>query len=487
MKAPFLPAVLFLLASATLFAQSPEDALRYSRVDFGGTARFSGLSGAFGALGADFSTLATNPAGLGLYKGSEMTFSIAPHVGHARSTYNGTSSSDNRVNFGIGNFGTVFSINTAAMPNSGILKNFNIGFGFNRQNDFNNRIYIQGINTENSMMTNYTDILNNEKIQPSDVEIYDPFYIGPAFRANLIAYDSANAVYYCDAPFGGVRQDKTIQTSGAITEMDFSFGANLADKLYLGLTVGVPTINYYESSVYHETRTSDTIPNFISLSYYYDLHTRGTGVNVKLGAIYKPVDWVRLGAAIHTPTWYPSMSDSWATSMKSVFDNPAWDQVVYSPSGYYDYKLRTPFRAIGSLAFIVGRYGVVSADYEYVNYSQARFNPSGDSFNDVNNSIKSTYQSYGNLRFGTEWRIDPLRLRGGFAWFSNPYTNDINNQERFQISGGIGFRSNSFFADVTYVYSRMKQSYYMYDPAYVNPADIINTNHTVTTTVGVRF
>ena len=148
-------------------------------------------------------------------------------------------------------------------------------------------------------------------------------------------------------------------------------------------------------------------------------------------------------------------------------------------------------RAMGSLAFIIGQYGLFSADYEYVNYSQARFNTTYDSYygsySEVNNQIMSDYRSWGNIRLGTEWRLSNFRLRGGFAYFSNPYQEGMNNSERYQVSAGFGFRTKHFFTDVTYVWTRMNQDYYLYDPSLVKPAFITYHTNTVSTTVGFRF
>jgi hypothetical protein len=173
--------------------------------------------------------------------------------------------------------------------------------------------------------------------------------------------------------------------------------------------------------------------------------------------------------------------------MQSTFTNSEWNSFQASPMGYYDYQLTTPFRAMGSLAFILGHYGLISADYEYVNYSQARLNSTYDDYNTVEDQIRSDYKSWGNLRFGTEWRVQDFRIRGGFAYFSNPYTHGKNNSERFQVSGGVGYRTKHFFTDVTYVWSKMTQDYYLYDPTMVNPASIIYHTNTVSTSVGFRF
>ena len=132
MKKSFIIILFFSLSYSLVYAKTAEDALRYSRVFYSGTARFNGLSGAFGAVGADFSTLATNPAGIGLYKGSEMTLTLAPTIGYSSTNYNGSTATDSKVNLGLGSFGVGISINPYNKNKTGALKNINIGFGFNR-------------------------------------------------------------------------------------------------------------------------------------------------------------------------------------------------------------------------------------------------------------------------------------------------------------------------------------------------------------------
>ena len=486
MKKSFILSILATLLCSLLYAQTAEDALRFSRIFYSGTARFNGLSGAFGAVGADFSTLATNPAGLGLYSASEMMVTLAPTVGSASSMYNDTHGSDNRVNFGVGNFGIIVNIKPYTKNNTTRLKNVNFAIGFNRQNDFNNRVVIHGVNYKSSMMKGYADSLNKLHIDSLKVMENFQFDMGLALGTGLIYIDS-NSLYQCDAKQGHVIQDKTIETYGSINEFDIAVGSNFNDKLFVGMTIGVPTINYYENSLYSESRMDNTVKYFNSLRYKYYLHTRGTGVNLKVGVIYKPAVWVRIGASIHTPTWYPNMRDEWYSSMESMFDNSSWNAIMSSPVGTYDYRLTTPFRAMGSLAFIFGQYGLFSADYEYVNYSQARFNSTDDSYTDVNNQIRSDFKSWGNIRVGTEWRLSNFRLRGGFAYFSNPYQSGLNNMERYQVSGGIGYRMKYFFADLTYVWSKMNQDYYLYNPSMVNPAAITYYSNTLSATIGLRF
>ena len=184
-----LASVIFIsMLSQVLISQTSTDALRYSRLFYDGTARFQGMAGAFGAVGADFSVLSTNPGGIGMYKSSEM--SITPDLWIANSTanYNNVTSNDNRLNFAMGNIGIIFSINPYKKNNTGGIQNFNIGFGMNRENNFNTRVSMQGPNNSNSLMTSYTHTLNNYPggILPDNVSTNFPFDIGPAWDANLI-------------------------------------------------------------------------------------------------------------------------------------------------------------------------------------------------------------------------------------------------------------------------------------------------------------
>lgn len=482
--------ILFIAMLVTAFwidltAQTAQDALRYSRIFYNGTSRFMATAGAFGAVGADFSTLATNPAGLGLYRSTEITISPTFFNSFISTDYNGYHSTDDKLNFALSNFGYVYTFYTGKENRSGGIKSFSVAFGMNRQNDFNNRLYIQGPNYTSSLLTSFTDMLNTPPIlKPRDVRYNYPFDIGLAYDCGLIYFDSAQNNYQCDMPDGGVFQDKTINTWGSINEFDVAFGGNIDDKLYFGLTIGIPSIRFFYQSIYREEDTGDSIPYFQSLRYDYTYETHGTGVNFKIGLIYRPTNWIRIGGAIHSPTWYPNMYDYYASSMSAVYDSVLKYPAQYSPSGAYEYQMMTPFRAIGSLGIFVGKYGFISGEYEYVNYSQARFKSDGDSFQDVNSTITANYSSPVNVRVGTEWRIRMFRVRGGFGYYGSP---NKNIGDRYIITGGFGVYIKKFFADLAYQWAKSNSTYYIYDPALVNATDITTRTNTVTATFGFKF
>ena len=496
---------LFISSITTLFSQTSTDALRYSRILYNGTARYQGIGGAFGAVGADFSSIATNPAGLGLYTSSEFTISPALRMENSYSDYSMETNRDNKYNIGMEDLGLVFHMSGNDKSGSGF-KGFNFAFGMNRQNDFNNRVFMEGTNNKNSLLTQYVNILNNSPggMTPQMINDQYPFDIALAYNSDLIYYDTLKHKYANDAPNGGLIQAKTITTSGSINEFDFAFGANLNDRFYFGATIGVPVVRYNEYSHYSEIKNDTAIHYFHSMTYDQELHTSGTGINLKVGVIYRPANWVRIGVAVHTPTYYGHMKDSWNSTMTGNFDPGS--NSSSSPLGSFDYQLTTPFRAIGSVAFIIGNFGLISAEYEYVNYSQSKFSDSNSgysyiyvydslspnyannkSFSDVNTDIKNKYKVPLNLRIGTEWRIQRFRLRGGFGYYGSPYQADINTAEMYVASLGWGYRARHFFFDMTYQWTQQKEDYYFYDPTMADPSKNTYTTSTLSTTVGFRF
>jgi len=481
MKKLIVISISIFIASAA-FSQTAADVLRYSRIYYSGTARFVGTGGAFGAVGADFSALSVNPAGIGLYQGSEFSMTFAPSVDGVRTDYLSKMNTTNVVTMGMGNMGFVFTFKPPVK--TGSFFNFNVGIGMNRENDFNSSFSISGPNHTSSLLNVYTDKLNSTGNSPADY----PFDIGPASDANLIYLNKKTNMYTSDQPNGGAYQSKQVTTYGSINEFDITMGGNISDKFYFGLTFGVPFIRYYENSTYSEVNNGDTIPFFKSMYYDSHLETHGTGFVIKGGVIYRPLNWMRIGAAIHSPTWYPNMYDHWYSTTTSNFkDSTQWNSIVNSPVGDYYYYMRTPFRAIGSLAFIIGNFGLVTAEYEYVNYSQGKLNSSGYAYSDINNEIKSSFQSWGNIRIGTEWRIADFRIRAGAGYYSNPYTQPGVDGVRYTLSAGAGYRLKHFYTDVTYQWAQSKEEYYLYNYTGMTPSVNTLTTSTVLTTIGFRF
>lgn len=475
--------ILFIALAAGVLnveAQNEVDALRYSRLSVVGTARYAGLGGAFGALGADFSTLSVNPAGIALFRNSDFSITPSLYMAETKSDFYGEQNTDTRSNFNLGNVGFV-SVTNAGVAQNTSLRKVMFGFGLNRTNNFNNRTLIQGFNNNSSLLSTYVDEANGK--MPSEL---DDFGNGLAYDTDLI-YDTNNTqVYHADMPYGGLTQRKSIESKGSMNEMVLSMGANLLDKFYIGATLGIPYVRYFEESSYTENDNLNDNSYFKSFRRNETLSTTGSGINFKLGIIYKPADFIRLGAAFHSPTYYSKMTDKWNSSMVSLFDNGK-SFSSSSPNGQYEYSLTTPLRAIGSIAFIFGKYGLLSADYEYVDYSGARLNAESYNFNAENDAIRNKYNGTGNIRLGTEWKYGQFSFRGGYGIEGDPYKSGINNSKSSSFSLGLGLREKTFYLDLGYINTSRSEDYYLYDANYVDPALNTMKSSSIMLTYGVRF
>ncbi len=479
--------LILVLLSVSSFAQFADDALRYSEVYYQGTARSMAVGSAFGALGADFSTASTNPAGMGLFRKSEFAFTPEVTNRNTSSIYNGSIGEGSRTIFDLSNIGYVI---VKPLNYGNGWKFFQFGVGMNRLNNFNTSSLMQGDNTKNSKLDVYA-----EQADGQSVDDLDDFELYPAWQCYLINPDDNN-YYYTPVPFGGVLQQQRVIAHGSINEWLMSFSGNYNDFLFVGATVGLPYLRYSRQSTYSEYDVADTIPYFDNWSATENLTTTGWGINLKLGVIVKPIEWLRIGAAFHTPTYYWSMSDNWFTTTTSYLETYVSDtsqdlewvhRSFTSVTGNYDYNLSTPLRAIGSMSVLIGRHGFISGEYEYANYSTSKLSSRYDSFSAENKDIKSSYQATNNFRAGTEWRFSNFSFRGGYALYGSPYANNINDGKRQMYSGGLGYRTQNYAIDFAYVYSVKNEDYYMYTTKDIQPNAVNNQYRTSSFVLTFRF
>lgn len=485
--------LIFLLTtvlSVSLFAQNEIDALRYSTLNNnGGTARFSSMSGAYGAVGADFSSLSQNPAGIAFYRKSEFSISPSFNNGTTWATFSDNENKDFRNTLYLGNVGYVLAVNLNE-KNGSHLKMLQFGFGVNRLATFNNRMLISGYNTTNSLMTQYLDAANQTGSNPGDL---DNFGNGLAYDVYLLDADSLG--WFVDMPNGNVQQTKAIETRGGITETVLSMGTNFEEKLFMGITFGFPHINYQETSTYTEKDINGVNSYFKSFERSESLTTKGSGFNFKMGFIYKPCDYFRIGGAFHSPTSYGEMNDTYNASMTANYDQAVANNSnattfsSSSPDGSFDYKITTPMRAIGSVALILGQHGLVSADYEYVDYTTARLRFSDavdfDDMNKANNAIHTQYTTASNFRIGAELKEGIMAIRGGYNYAGSPYKDAKVDGTRKGYSFGFGIRDKGYFVDFAYNHTSTPDSYYIYGIA---PTTYYTTNtNSYTMTVGLKF
>lgn len=482
MKHLLLTGISALVFYSTIFSQNETDALRYSRIGFGGTARYSSMAGAFGGLGADISVLSTNPAGLGLYHKNEMTFTPSFYNQNVTSTYNESINTNSRFNFRFDNFGLVFAGKTDNTSENG-WQTMGMGIAYNRYSSFQADITMTG-NATTSMMDSWAKSAGGSL--PADLDGYNE---GLAWNTYLLNQIPGDPTHYTDTiPAGDIlAQSKLVTMRGGMGEWIFGLGGNYSNKFYVGGSIGIPQVKYEEIDTYSETEVNDTTSNFNYLQFDQNLSTKGRGFNIKFGVIYRPIDMVRIGFAFNSPSFL-KLTDSYGAQMISVIGDSTRQNVAQD--GSFNYSIRTPLHMIGSLAVILGKVASISADYDIVDYSEAQLSSASYSFSEANKAIKSKYTAASNIRIGTEVRLLPLILRGGFAWYASPYANGVNNTAtRMYITGGVGYRDpgDQFFVDLGVVTTAEKSNYYFYDQSLVNPVENHSKIVNVVLTCGFRY
>ena len=474
--------------SLSLSAQNEVDALRYSLQDLSGSARFVGMGGAFGALGGDMSAISVNPGSLGLYRRSEFGFSMAITSANTSSSYENNNTTDSQVSFGFNNIGFIGSYPGAKEG----WERFNFAVAYNKLANFNETVRISGPVENTSLLDVFVDQVQG--INSDEISDAFPFAAGLAWETYLInPTDTLGSnLYFHEIPFGKLTQSKTIDRQGAMGETVVAGGANFGNQIYFGASLGFPSINYTENSTYQEGDLDDAL-ELLNFSYKEDLRVNGSGFNMKAGIIIKPADWIRAGVAIHSPTWL-SINEVYESSMTSNFQGG--DSYNFeSPLGEFRYRLKTPARYLVNTGFILGKLGVVSADYEYVDYSQARFgrynNLTSDyDFSAENEVIGEIYRSTHNVKVGVEWRaLKSMRLRAGVGYQQNPFVADAirSQNDIMTYSAGVGFRKEGFYIDAAYSIKQDIEDYYLYDPSRVNVSLIDGNRGQAIISIGFRY
>jgi hypothetical protein len=455
MKKLIFSLAIVLLTGIVSIAQNIDDAVRYSYLIPYGDSRFNAVAGAFSGIGANVSGVSINPAGLGVYKKSEIsgTFSISNFV--SNSNYLDNSNNDIKTVVSLPSMGIMIATN---LKENSSWKNLNFGVSYSKLADFNNRIMISGDNPYSSIVDVYSAYANGNT--PDQLNNFDTRL---AFNTWLIDTLPGNPTSYSSIVSQGVRQEYIEINSGSMYEINLSVAGNYEDKLYIGGALNFDILSYEKETSYKEIDYGDTIPDFKSLESFNYLKTTGDGINFKIGLIYKPIQWFKFSAAFHSPTYF-NLKDSYYASMRTNVSGQNYNDE--SPKGIYNYKYYNPMRAIFGLGFTIGEYGFIDVEYEWTDYSQNHFSTkhANTTFFDLNNTINNDLTYGNNMRIGTEWVLKPLAIRAGYAYYSSPYKN-IKNFDTHVMGLGFGFRENKLIFDVGVNYYIRNDQRYLYDPA----------------------
>ncbi|GAB2812625.1 hypothetical protein [Ferruginibacter profundus] len=517
-----------LCISSAIFAQTPEDALRYSYYPQNGTARNMAIGGAMGSLGGDINATFVNPAGLGFYKTGEFVLTPGFVLNNNKANFRETANQSKKNSFGFGTSGWVWGFGDRYKPK---VSNA-ISLVVTQTANFNNSIQYKGLNNYSSFGEQFAEEFAKSGRTINEVlTTQSPLPYGSAIALNTYLIDTFSTVvngqrvykvkaapeFILDAG-NAIRQEMLHTTSGGITELALGFAHNHEDKWFFGGTFGVPLVNYKSYTNFKEFDTSANNRNgFKQFEYTDDFTTKGVGFNLKLGAIYKPQEYVRIGLAIHTPT-YMLLTDTRVTTLNTQTESPFWrsnyslDTTVIETSktftnnqpGESKYTQTTPFKAILSASYVFREVSnvkkqraFISADIEYVSYGGSRFGSNNESPSDdeklyykqLNSVVKSEYKGNFNFRVGGELKFNTIMGRLGFAYYSNPYKDAPTKVNKMLLSGGLGYRNKGMFIDLTYVHNIAKDidlPYRLEDRANTY-ASLKQQRGNIVATVGFKF
>lgn len=456
----------FCLLSFFSFSQNENDLFRHSKTTYHGSARFEAMGGSFGALGADLSSYQINPAGYGRFSSSQFGTSIFGGASSNTSVFNSVSTKAVQGQGGLSNLGIVLT-NDVSENGEGFLFN-QFGFGYNQIESFKNEIRYEG-QQYSSLLDNFVSQIQG--FYPEEINTYFPFSSDLAYQTHSISYDAVNSEFYSHLNAGDVYHNRSITTKGGINEVYFNLSGNYINKLYLGANVSIRSYRYIEDYTHSESLVDTTGTDLRSFDYNYYLKTKGNGMNIRLGAIYLVNEAVRFGLALHSPT-FSEMTDIWSAGMTSRFSTNTYtvpDSLI--PTGDYKYKVRTPARVVGSVAFVFGTKGCLNIDLEYLSYRQAHFKSTSDlkyepyNYDFENKYAKEIFQDALNIRIGGEYVVFAgFFIRGGCAYYGNAFNADqqIELKPDLIISGGIGFKTKKFTLDISYRQRTNQTTYYAF-------------------------
>lgn len=455
-------------------AQGVYDALRFSQQYAEGTARSVAMGNAFVALGGDMGGLSVNPASSAVYRYSELVFTPSITNSSSVTDYLGHSREGSKTKAGIANIGFVASYNTGR-ENAGLV-NWSVGIVFNKQNNFTSAKDVYGMTNKTSWLSSVA--YNTDGIYAPEMDINggnNPYFTSNAPWNSILAWNSSlldtlpgtndafigatENLYGNEISVGGdLDQYFSSRTVGNVNEAIINWGGNFANKLFVGFNLGIQSIYYKYEEGYSEraaNNSNDFQTGFESFSTNYRYSATGAGINLKAGLIYLPTNWLRFGASISTPT-YMYLSEEWENSMESKF-NDGYSQRLSSPLGTYGYNLESPFRWNVGVAATVGTLGVISADYESVNYSKALLSDAETFYGyaDENNDIQNMLGQQNIFRIGAEVNVNPhFAVRAGYQFYSSPYK-DATADDNLNIGSlGLGYNTScgsscNFFMDLT--------------------------------------
>jgi hypothetical protein len=476
-----------ILSTGIIYAQDVTDAVRYTQDEIQGTARYRGLSGAFGALGGDMSAVSINPAGSAIFNNSHISLSLSNNnIKNDVQYFNGFNTSK-ESNIDLNQTGAAFVFYNRN-SNSDWTK-FAFSAAYDKVQNYNNDWLAYGTNST-SIDRYFLDITEKQaipfgvlKLQPGEYieEAYADIGSSPAYgypvQQVFLGYwagiidpvnldnstnDDETNYFSNTAPADSYYQEFYYASSGYNGKFSLNFATSYKDRLYLGINLNSHFINYDKFTSFYETNND---PDSLTKNIVFEnwLSTYGSGFSFQLGAIAKITNDLRLGLSYNSPTWY-RIEEELIQGIDSNIADPDIGYISNIINIYPSYNLQTPGKFTGSLAYIFGEYGLISFDYSLKDYSNTKFKPTSDAyFATQNNAINNQLTTASTYKIGGEIRLKQLSLRGGYRLEESPYKNGNTLGDLKGYSLGLGYSFGSFKLDMAFDQAKQTAEYRLYN------------------------
>lgn len=492
-----------MLAALPVTAQETYENANIVTEDLNGTARFVGMGGAMDALGADISTIATNPAGLGLFRSSQVAVTAGMSMQQDAKDFHNASKA--HANFD--QIGFVWS------KQNNERSFLNLSFNYHKSRDFNFILTAAQDNLSQRASQNALSYIkavgDRDATGESTIAINEENgkYYGDFYWTSQIDNLYYNAFIMGDGGAGFNMADGYLMNranKGYIGEYDFSISGNINDRVYLGLTFGIQDVHYKGYSEYTENLVSGVGNTSVgSLTVSDERKITGTGCNFKIGAIFRPIEDspFRFGLSFASPTFY----DLTTSNYTYLINNPLpGDNSNYKASDSYDFRLNSPMKFGVSLGHTIGNYLAIGAGYEYADYGATNPRVKDGDYYDwyydtyysssskdavMKDHTEATLKGVSTLKVGLEFKpIPEVAFRAGYNYVSPMYnsngfkdvyldsygtnvasaTDYTNWKSTNRLTLGVGYSYGKFFADLAYQYSMQKGDFYPFMDAYVD-------------------
>ena len=500
-----------------VYSQNINDALNYADNSYQGTARFNSMSGAFGALGGDISSIAVNPAGSAILNNGSFSLSFGSDNKYGEASLLGSSNNFDKNNITLNQIGGV--INFKNLDSDKKLKKMSIGISYNQtKNNFNefsvvnisnnNSIDSYFLNNANGLRLDQISAFENESISDAYVDIGNVFgyahqqaFLGyESFIIDPLEFNDSNSSYYSNVPAGIFNQSYSSISRGYNGKLSFNAGFQYNNNIYFGVNLNSHFIDYDNYTILNETNSNGDSGEFRINGIYFEnrLSTFGEGFSAQFGVISKISDVFRFGFTYDTPTWYTISEETSQYLESSMIDED--DNVsllITNPNAiniYEDYTLQLPSKITASSALVFKNFGLFSFDYSRRDFSSIRFKPKNDiHFSNLNQEISLRLKEVNTYRFGAEILADRLSFRGGYMIENSPYKSgyisefDNIDDSTSGFSLGIGYKLNDTIIDFSFVKIESSKYKRLYDTGLTNQINVDAKNTIITISVSTVF